>query len=157
MKKDITRDYVTEAFRLYAAMGKPKYEQAVAAVYQTELLKHKSFDPATAVTQAEVAVEKKTPMLLDILAVEKTIELLGRGDKPYIVAAINEVYFAYPLQPLRKGEISERVRRYALQCPTDERTVYRWLKEARLLCAAVRGLRVDTDENIFIRDGGEIT
>lgn len=52
------------------------------------------------------------------------------------------VYFAYPQQPICKGDISDRVRRYSMQCPTDERAVYRWLKEARLLCAAVRGLRI---------------
>lgn len=150
MKKDFTRDYVTEAFRLYAAMGKPTYEDAKATIYKAELMNYKSFDPATAVQQAEIAVEKKEPMLLDILAVEKTIELLERGKKPHIIAAIKEVYFAYPLQPLRKGDISGRVRRYSLQCPTDERTVYRWLKEARLLCAAIRGLRItDADEKKY--------
>lgn len=142
MKKDFTRDYTTEAFRLYAAMGKPTYEAARKSIYEAELSKRNSVDPATAVQQAEIAVEKKAPMLLDILAVEKTIELLERGEKPHIVAAIKEVYFAHPLQPLHKGDISGRVRRFAIVCPTDERTVYRWLKEARLLCAAIRGLRI---------------
>jgi hypothetical protein len=142
MKKDFTRDYVTEAFRLYAAMGKPTYEDAKATIYKAELMNYKSFDPATAVQQAEIAVEKKEPMLLDILAVDKTIELLERGEKPHIIAAVKAVYFAYPQQPIRKGDISDRVRHFALLCPTDERTVYRWLKEARLLCAAIRGLRI---------------
>lgn len=150
MKKDFTRDYATEAFRLYAAMGKPTYEQARAAVYEAELLKRNSLNPAIAVEQAEIAVGKKEAMLLDILAVDKTIEILERGEKPHIVAAIKEVYFTYPLQPLRKGDISGRVRHYSLLCPTDERTVYRWLKEARLLCAAVRGLRItDADEKKY--------
>lgn len=150
MKKDFIRDYVTEAFRLYAAMGKPTYEEAREKVFQTELMKRKDFDPAVAVQQAEIAVDKKEPMLLDILAVDKTIELLERGEKSHIAAAVKEIYFVYPLQPLHRGDISCRVRRYSLQCPTDERTVYRWLKEARLLCAAVRGLRIaDADENKY--------
>ncbi len=147
MKKDFTRDYVTEAFRLYAKFGKISYEQARQIVYEEELEKHSLCNPKSAVLQAEKAVEKQTPMLLDILAVDKTIELLRRGGKEHIIAAINAVYFAYPQQPIHKGDISDRVHRYAVVCPTDERTIYRWLREARLLCAAVRGLRIaDTIE-----------
>lgn len=142
MKKDFTRDYVTEAFRLYAAMGKPTYEAARKNLYEAELAKRNLSDPETAVLQAEIATEKQEPMLLDILAVDKTIELLERGEKTYIANALKEVYFVQPLTPLRKGDITARVRRFALLCPTDERTVYRWLKEARLLCAAIRGLRI---------------
>lgn len=142
MKKDFISDYTTAAFRLYAAMGRPTYEAARNNIYKAELSKRNAFDPATAVSQAEIAVEKQEPMLLDILAVEKTIEQLERSEKPHIVDALKEVYFACPLQPLHKGDISGRVRRFALICPVDERTVYRWLKEARLLCAAIRGLRI---------------
>lgn len=143
MKKDFTRDYVTEAFRLYAKLGSPTYEQARQKIYEEELNRISSFvPPDEAVICAERATEKQTPFLLDIMAVDKTIELLERGEKAYIIGAVKAVYFAYPQQPIRKGDISDRVRRYSLQCPTDERTVYRWLKEARLLCAAVRGLRI---------------
>lgn len=148
MKKDFTRDYATEAFRLYAAMGKPTYEQARAAIYEAELLKRNSFDPATAIQQAETAVEKNTPYLLDMLAVNKTMELLSQGKKEYIVAAVKAVYFAYPQHQLHKGDISDRVRQFSLTCPTDERTAYRWLKEACLLCAAVRGLRISDADTI---------
>lgn len=150
MKKDFTRDYVTEAFRLYAAMGKPTYEEAQKRVYEIELSKRSDIDPSIAVVQAEKAVKNNTPLLLDILAVDKTIELLERGEKGHIVAAVKAVYFTEPAAPLRRGDISKRVRYHALSCPTDERTVYRWLKEARLLCAAVRGLRIaDADIKKF--------
>ena len=150
MKKDYTRDYATEAFRLYAAMGKPTYDQACRAIYDTELMRHADVEPSIAMIQAENAVNNSMPLLLDILAVEKTIELLERGEKGYIVAAVKAVYFAEPKAPICRGDISKRVRYYALTCPTDERTVYRWLKEARLLCAAVRGLRItDADAKKF--------
>lgn len=151
MKKDFTRDYVTEAFRLYAKLGSPTYEQARQKIYEDELSKVSSFvPPDEAIIYAEQATEKQTPYLLDIMAVDKTIELLEQGEKTHIIAAVKAVYFAYPQQPIRKGDISERVRRYSIQCPTDERTVYRWLKEARLLCAAVRGLRIaDADGKKF--------
>ncbi|MDR1001690.1 MAG: hypothetical protein LBL82_00245 [Oscillospiraceae bacterium] len=117
MKKDFTRDYTTEIFRLYAQQGCPTYEQA------------------------KIYAENNPPLLLDILAAQKTIELLERGEKSHIVTALREVYFKYPSQPLRAGDISSRVCSYALSVPTDERTVYRWLHEARLLCASLRGLR----------------
>lgn len=151
MKKDFTRDYVTEAFRLYAMLGKPTYEQARQKIYEEELNKISStVPPDEAVIYAERSADKQTPYLLDIMAVDKTIELLALGGKTHIIEAVKAVYFAYPQQPIRKGDISERVLRYSLQCPTDERTVYRWLKEARLLCAAVRGLRIaEADEKKF--------
>ncbi len=142
MKKDFTRDYTTEVFRAYAAAGAPTYEEMRKRIYEEELSKRSSLDPATAISQAEIATEKQTPYLLDIMAAEKTIELLERGEKPQIIAAIKAVYFTRPLQPLRRGDISDRVRRFSVTYPTDERTAYRWLKEARLLCAAVRGLRI---------------
>lgn len=146
MKKDFTRDYVTEIFRAWAAAGMPTYDEARERVYKTELAKRASMDAATAIVQAEIATDKRTPFLLDIMAAEKTMELLERGGKYVIVRAVKEVYCAYPMQPLRRGDITDRVRRYSLLCPADTSTVYRWLKEARLLCAAVRGLRISDDD-----------
>lgn len=142
MKKDFTRDYTTEIFRLYAAMGKPTYERAKSDIYEAELLNRSNLDPQTAVAQAERAVENNTSLLLDVMAAERTIEILERGEKGHIIAAVKAVYFADPKAPLRRGDISARVHHFSLHCPTDERTVYRWLKEARLLCAAIRGLRI---------------
>lgn len=150
MKKDFTRDYTTEIFRAYAAAGEPSYERARTTIYEAELSKRDHIDPQTAVSQAEAAVDKQTPYLLDIMAADKTIDLLERGEKGHIVDALKAVYFIYPLQPLRRGDISGRVRRFALTYPAEERTVYRWLKEARLLCAAIRGLRItESDANKY--------
>ena len=146
MKKDFTRDYTTEIFRLYAAMGKPTYERAQSDIYETELLRRSDLNPQTAIAQAERAVENATPLLLDVMAAERTIELLERGNKSHIVSAVSAVYFADPKSPLRRGDISARVHHFSLMCPTDERTVYRWLKEARLLCAAIRGLRISATD-----------
>lgn len=150
MKKDFTRDYVTEAFRLYARLGCPTYEQIRYEIYNAELNKLSFVTPGESITLAEIATDKQTPLLLDILAVNKTLDILERGEKEHIVVAIKNVYFAYPCQPLRKGDISDRVRQYALCCPADERSVYRWLKEGRLLCAAIRGLRIaEIDQKKF--------
>lgn len=141
MKKEHTRDYITEAFRLYAAMGKPTYERVKADIYNAELAKRSGDNPSVAVARAETAVNNNAPMLLDILAVERTMELLERGKKGHIVEAVKAVYFVRPTMPIRRGAISERVRCFALLYPADTSTVYRWLKEARYLCAAIRGLR----------------
>ena len=146
MKKDFTRDYVTEAFRLYAAMGKPTYEEAQKKVYEIELSKRSDVDPSIAVTQAETAVNNSMPLLLDIMAVQKTIELLERGNKQHIVSAVKDIYFLYPLQTLRRGDISDRVHRFAITFPVSEKQVYVWLKEARLFCAAIRGLRISNED-----------
>ena len=135
---------------MFARLGCPSYERAREIVYQQELNKRSECPPDIAVVQAERAVEKQTPTLLDILAVEETIALLEKGEKSNIVKAVKAVYFVNPQQPLRRGDISNRVRRFAITYPADERTVYRWLKEARLLCAAIRGLRIsDADERKF--------
>ncbi len=112
-------------------------------IYETELEKYvNTMPPDRAIAKAEKAVDKQTSTLLDIMAVEKTLHLLKQDNKEHITSVVEAVYFTDPKSPLRKGDISNRVRRYAYENHTDERTVYRWLKEARLLCAAVRGLSI---------------
>ena len=131
-------------------MGCPSYERAREIAYEKELEKRRLAPPDLAIAQAEKAVERQTPMLLDVLAVESTLSLLDKGEKGNIIAAVKAVYFVNPSSPLRRGDISNRVRRFAITYPTDERTAYRWLKYARLLCAAVRGLRIsDADERKY--------
>lgn len=146
MKKDFTRDYTTEIFRIYALAGMPTYEEAREKIFKEELKKRSSVAAEEALAQAEIAVEKRTPYLLDILAAEKTFELLRAGDRTEIAKAVKAVYCVNPSHPLQRGDITNRVRRFALEYPADARTVYRWLKGARLLCAAVRGLRISDDD-----------
>lgn len=141
MKKDPTRDYITAAFRLYASLGCPSYEQLRADIYARELKRCELLNPEIAVKQAERAVAEKEPMLLDILAVQHTLELLSCGEKQQVVAAVKAVYFPDPTRPLRRGDIADRVRHYALKCPASEKQVYKWLKDARTMCSALRGLR----------------
>ena len=141
MTKDPTRDYTTAAFRLYSSLGCPTYDKLRDDIYERELKRRELLNPEIAIKQAEIAVAEHEPMLLDILSVQRTLELLLRGEKQHIIAAVKAVYFPEPTRPLRRGDISDRVRRFSLSVPTDERTVYRWLKEARIMCAALRGLR----------------
>ena len=140
MKKDSTRDYVTEMFRRYAAAGQPSYEVARRRVYEQELKRHAGVDPAVAQERAQMEVDRRAPWLLDIMAVDSTMTTLRNGHRSEIAAALEAVYFSFPLRPLRRREIEERVNRFASAFPADPRTVYRWLRLGRLLCAEYRGL-----------------
>ncbi len=144
MKKDSTRDYVTEIFRKYAAAGYPTYEQEAEKIAKTASANITS--PEKAIMIGERALTQKASYLADILAAEKTFEILSKGNKYIAVKAVKAVYGVQPLMPLHRGDITNRVKRFALLCPADTATVYRWLKEARLLCAALRGLTVDDDD-----------
>lgn len=73
-------------------------------------------------------------------AVRKTLQYFKSEGKPYIVGAIEAVYFKGASEPLRICSISSRVKRYAFEQYADESTVYRWLKEARCKFAQYRGL-----------------
>ena len=151
MHKDLIRDYVTEAFRLYAALQRPTYEAACDMVRSRTKERYAYTDPETAAIQAEKTVNDAAPFLLDILAVERTLDMLEIGGKHHIVKAVEAVYFVKPSSKLTRGELTERVRWYSLTVPTDERTVYRWLKEARLLCASVRNLRITSNSQTLAR------
>ncbi len=144
MLKDKTRDYATAAFRMYAALGRPQYDELKKKIYETALL-DKDTEPSKAVIKANAELENKTPLLLDVLAVEKTLEMLTRGKKEHIVSAVEQIYFTYPEEPLGKNAVISKVRRFCYDYGASERTVFYWLKEARLLFSAIRGLRIDDD------------
>lgn len=111
MKKDRIRDYATAAFRDFALCGLASQEKPL--------------------TNTQTA---------DINAVFKTLEYFESTNRLYVVAAIKAVYFAGADKPIRTRNISERVSHFAVNCPADESTVYRWLKEARSKFAEFRGL-----------------
>lgn len=151
IKNDHIRDYATEAFRYYAAQGKPTYEQLKRQIYDEILEKEKRelvhakgiADPTVnAHINAEKEVERRTAELLDILAVENTIKLLKYCGKYEIVKCIEKVYFPEPKRPLKSNDISGRVISASLSIPCSDRQVYRLLKQARMLFAAERGLRI---------------
>lgn len=147
MKKDHLRDYITEAFRLYARLGCRSYEQVKELISKDTLdVSLIGRDPVLQAIITENTIKHSEPMLLDILAVDRTLEMLELGGKQHIVRAVRDVYFVQPFKPLHKGDITDRVRWVSLSEPVSEKQVYQWLKYARLLCAAVRGLRLDEKE-----------
>jgi len=143
MKKDITRDYTIDAFRLYAVLGQPTYNQAVKDIRNRAIQSCKSTDPQDIITYANEQVNKNSAMLADISAVYETLKLLRRDNKEHIISAIEGVYFVTPRNVLRKNDITSRVRNAALEIPASETSVYKWLREARQLFSAIRGLRND--------------
>ena len=142
MKKDYIRDYATGAFRYYAGLGRPSFEQAKEAVFARAVKDAEMEDPQAAVVAGERAVRNSMPQLLDIYAADMTMRLLTMGGRDYIARAVEEVYFTGPKLPLRKGDISARVLRCCRIYHADERTVYRWLRDARRMFAGLRGLRM---------------
>lgn len=82
------------------------------------------------------------PQSMDMAAVENMLKYFSE-EKPCVVLAVKAVYFIDAGLPLRKKVITSRVREFAISEHTNERYVYRDLKEARNKFAEYRGLTVD--------------
>jgi uncharacterized protein (UPF0305 family) len=118
-KKDNVRDYVVSMFRFYSNCGKPDTKQIV-----------------------KLKTQLSTAAILDLMAVDNMLCQLERKGKHDIVQAINEIYFFNSKRDLKKNEISQRVQHYSSTHFIEERTVWRWLKSARKLCAEYRNLNI---------------
>ena len=143
MKKDFIRDYTAEAFRLYALNGEKTAEELKKRIYEDSLRENTLKNPQTAILKAEEAVKNAIPLLSDIEAVHKTLQALEKAGKDRAVKAIKAVYFTMPSKKIARGDISNRVRRFAVTNYCTERGVYSDLREARKLLAYFRGLRVE--------------
>lgn len=124
MKKDNIRDYATEAFRYWASIGCPAYEDILS--YQNA--ERPAFSDA----------EKE-----DIRACDACFRYFSESGHTVICDAVREVYMTKPNQDIGKNEISVRVTRFSMKTPASERQVYYWLHQARVLFAELRGLRLD--------------
>lgn len=138
-------DYATHAFIHYAALGRPTREQQEARIRGEIYSKLALEKPDYIVAKAEQAVKNAAPLLKDIDAVNRVFKILEEQDKPGIADAIKAVYFIDPRGKPKRGAIVARARRFAYEYPANERTVYKWLKSARLLFAIERGLYTDSD------------
>ncbi len=134
MQKDSTRDYITAAFRLYSALGCPS-EQKIGNL---------------SLSNSKIKSNKNSIAIrFDLLAVSKTLEYLNRSGKDYICETVREVYFTEPTREFKRNDINARVLNLAAKKFTSERNVWRWLKEARNICASFRGLNTATIEQII--------
>lgn len=149
LRKDIIRDYATEAFRYYAACGRLTSDQLKEKVYQQIYEQSKkefghrgiigySDRTAYAVIKAEEAVAQMQAEFEDILAVERTLAQVNHCVKE----AVEIVYFTEPEKELERWDISNRVQKAVMKIHASERTVYYWLHKARKIFAKERGLRI---------------
>lgn len=146
MKKDFTRDYATSAFRMWARHGCPTYDEAVDKIKSRAMSQAGDVDRLKKIAFAESEVEKRTALLCDVLACERTfISLEGHGKK-HVCDAVRAVYMVDPWREARRGELTSRVIRYSMRAHISESQVYRYLREARLFFCGLRGLRISDEE-----------
>lgn len=143
-KKEHWRDSATHAFIKYAHLGCPTVEEREKQIRQECYNKFALSNPSFISIKADDAVAKKVGELKDIEAVNRVLDILQKQDKQHIIDALRAVYFYDPHGKPDRCEIVNRVIRFAYEYPSHERSVYRWLKSARLLFAKLREL--DTDE-----------
>ena len=113
--KNTDKGYI-HAFRKYARYG---YDRAGLNIFEI-------CDIARGATaDAQSAAE--------LIAVYQTLRALEYTGREETAAAVRAVYFTFPERPLKKNEITFRVRRFSGESYMDERTVYRHLRAAKEL------------------------
>lgn len=148
--KDYIRDYATAAFRFYAksGMSAEKFKQKI---YIEALEEHKKNEGGSsgiskpteaAIIVAEKAVNERIAEISDMEAVDKVIAQLEVKHRYDIIKAIQQVYFKDSDIELNIGDIQNRVHAAAINIPASERSIYRWLRQARELFSYERGLRI---------------
>lgn len=148
-KKDHVRDYAVAAFRYYARIGKTSEEVKEEIGNKIiEERKERQLSTGTTGSPTEYAIMKKEQVINelkaeidDIDAVDKTLALLKQEHSTNTIRAIEIVYFAEPDRDLMKSEIDARVIKASLELHCGEATIYRMLKNARIIFAKERGLR----------------
>lgn len=139
-KKEWYMDYATHAFICYASLGCPTRKEYEERIRQDIYKRLEMHEPSFIVNKANAEVLSQEPLLKDLDAVNRVLEILRRQGKEHIIDAIKAVYFTYPKGKPERGVIVERVTRYAMDCPASTKAVYEWLKSARLLFAQIREL-----------------
>ena len=107
------RDTATAAFRRWAKLGCPDVELI-------RMRKYKGAEDLTACCAVFCVLESR--------AAKKYRSNTAAGD---ILRAVKDVYMQEPVRPLRRQEVTMRVRRLAQEKYVTERMVYLWLHQAR--------------------------
>ena len=84
---------------------------------------------------------------LKILAVKDLFDMLTASGRSETVDAIKEVYCSNFGKTPRKSEISDRVRKFALEHNMDDRTVFRRIEEAKKLYENLVEIRLKGAKN----------
>jgi hypothetical protein len=140
-------DTVTAIFARVASLRYPTAEEYEARVRNDVNARLFRLSPKIIVAKADAAVSTSKPIIADINAVHATFSNLTDRNREYIIQAVKAVYFPYKgVARIPNKVISERVLSFATSNYSTPLTVYRWLKEARVLCAYYRGLTIEETE-----------
>jgi hypothetical protein len=140
-------DTVTAIFARVASLRYPTAEEYEARVRNDVNTRLFRLSPKIIVAKADAAVSTSKPIIADINAVHATFSNLTDRNREYIIQAVKAVYFPYKGGArIPNKVISERVLAFATSNYSTPLTVYRWLKEARVLCAYYRGLTIEETE-----------
>ena len=150
MIKEWTRDYTTGAFIRWTNRGCPsakEYEDRVRG----DVYRRLAFLPPNLILiKADAAAGARKPLSDDFEACRKTAEHFEKNGKDYVAKAIREIYKGLPEdRPVGKRVLTERVRMFSANNYVSEITVYRGLKQARYLFAALRGISTGTADDDF--------
>ena len=132
MKNDPIRSYATAALRRCAEYGRRDEKTLEKLIYERFLPKGEDI--------AKRKTEEYRPFLEDIRAARETVEHFSA--EPEILKNIEEIYFFMPSSPLKKNEVTNRIRFASLSEGVSERAVFARLKKVRLYFAVRRGLFV---------------
>lgn len=145
--KETYMDTVTAIFARVASLRYPTEEEYTSRIRADVYKRLAHLNPQIIVAKADATLLTYKPIIDDISAVAKTFSNLAERDKGYIIQAVKAVYFPYKGKTKIPNEIlKERTLAFSTQNFIDERTAYRWLKEARAICAFYRGITVEEPE-----------
>lgn len=145
--KETYMDTVTAIFARVASLRYPTAEEYEARIRNDVNNRLFRLDPKIIVAKADAAVTTSKPIIADINAVNATFSNLTDRNREYIIQAVKAVYFLYEGDVKIPNKIIKgRALAFAMSYPADVSTVYRWLKEARALCAYYRGLTIQEPE-----------
>ncbi len=120
MRKNNIRDYATAAFAFWGRCGCPSCEEIERRCREW--------------TKAE---------RLDLCACAFTFSLLEKKGEGEICDAVREVYIADLSDKVRRGDISAKVVKFSMKAYVSERQVYNWLRDACVIFAKYRHLRLE--------------
>lgn len=147
-KRKNTMDYMTAAFRFWARRGCPTYEEARDRIFNRALKSAEGQDPEKAVLYAEGEVARASAELCDVMACDIVFREFRESGNELICEAVREVYMVQPFIPIKRNDITNRVRAFSYKVPISEAQVYRYLARARKAFVTVRNLREDDPDEI---------
>ncbi len=152
MKKDRIRGYATEAFRYWASVGCPTYDEAVERIKRRAEAKAKGQPAEIRAAFVAACIDNRIGALLDIKACDECFRYFDAHGKECVCSAVRAVYMAFPKKRLARGELSGRAVRFAMDNYYSDRWVYKFLDEACERFAEYRCLRqVDGDDLLMCK------